>query len=950
MPFSPRPSFAAIAVSVCAIATALAMAGTAGAAPAGAEFDIDLQSASGARVASLVGSVGRSGSGFATTVPLAGARTLGMVRGENFRLRRNADGSISARGGLGSRLMIAVATGRQSAEAAGVLARATRGRRVAPVAGTGVSRTSAYRPAKGDVVIVMGSTGGPIRAALGRRYRLVSYSASRDSRAALLANPNRYARVAGILFGPRISASQIMGTNLARTFHNSGRFVAASGTPYALDRVLSPAHFSRLGRQPVVVRRATIALGASGHTRVQVRGPIYADVRAGRSGGAGRTGLGRPTLDAFNRASARRLNANLAAAEALTDGPRARRGHEMGTTSSTPTPPTLSATQTGLSYYSVQINQPIFAQISVPGALSFAGCGTSAAPTAQGQWAFSSPCPASTQTQTVEVDLTPLYTVSLVESNSEVASQSVNEASYTQVSSVSVGTGAMAAGTYDTTSQTVTPATWGALSQGESGFGLQWAQQYSSVQEAGLVLAQGVHQVLATCPSCTSTSGGSGATVAYTQQDSAPTQSVTQVSGGQSTSTNWDSTNSATSEWNVSANLGAFGSTPTGGISGGYSSSTSTSTSTGGGVTTSVDYTYSNWTTSPYATVAQAGGQQSPLVQYQTYSNQIPGASGQQAPAAQGVAYPASASGNQSGLISAPAQYGGQNGPGPGCSGLQSCAWSPAAAGVSSWPQPFGFGSFQNATGYAGASSTFFTVFGQGGTGQLAIGSVAPYAVDNLQFADQAIGTPTYTSTPTGVATAWTQLQILNQQSVQIATTAGGGSDTPTYQGTGIGSGITTYYDAQGAPVSNQEAGGYSTTGLDLCAPPVLTQQLWDSGCATNTSLQGTNPPANYSGAPPSITAPGATTSNGNLQVPPGTTLTCNPGTWSGAPTGYAYSWQQWNATFSIWQTISGATGATYTAPTTSGVAIECGVTATNSVGSASAYSPSALVVPTTVG
>ena len=77
-----------------------------------------------------------------------------------------------------------------------------------------------------------------------------------------------------------------------------------------------------------------------------------------------------------------------------------------------------------------------------------------------------------------------------------------------------------------------------------------------------------------------------------------------------------------------------------------------------------------------------------------------------------------------------------------------------------------------------------------------------------------------------------------------------------------------------------------------------------------------------------------------------GQTLTVTNGSWSGAPTSYAYAWEQCDANGGSCSAISGATAATYKPATTNvGHTLRAIVTATNGGGSAQATSaPSAVV------
>jgi hypothetical protein len=83
-----------------------------------------------------------------------------------------------------------------------------------------------------------------------------------------------------------------------------------------------------------------------------------------------------------------------------------------------------------------------------------------------------------------------------------------------------------------------------------------------------------------------------------------------------------------------------------------------------------------------------------------------------------------------------------------------------------------------------------------------------------------------------------------------------------------------------------------------------------------------------------------------------GKTLTASPGSWSGtAPIGYAYQWQRCDSGGQGCSPISGATGSTYTAGSADvGGTLEVTVTASNSVGAASASSaPTAVIVTASV-
>jgi hypothetical protein len=116
-----------------------------------------------------------------------------------------------------------------------------------------------------------------------------------------------------------------------------------------------------------------------------------------------------------------------------------------------------------------------------------------------------------------------------------------------------------------------------------------------------------------------------------------------------------------------------------------------------------------------------------------------------------------------------------------------------------------------------------------------------------------------------------------------------------------------------------------------------------DAYCETAVVLR-----ANATGAAPVNTvAPDMT---GTTTV--GQQVACTSGTWTGVPTPtFAYQWQQDESGDLVYANISGATATTYNLVTADAFNnIRCAVTATNSEGSATAYSDENLVDPLFVG
>lgn len=998
-----------------AAVVALALAGTAVAPSApGSAFELDLVSRStGARVASLSGTVGSSGRGFASIVPLSGASTVGMGRGEAAQARRLADGRLLVVGGLGTRVIIKPAADHRHAAGVGRLALTLNSGKAVRVGAVGMVSSSAFHPRPKQLVIVIGTSTGAVHDAMASRYRLVKYSPGTYSRQALLANPALYAKVAGLLVGNSVSRSALAKLDLARSLYNAGRWVATSGSPTALDQHMYVVAHAHLGTAGVMIRRATPALGGTSNAFMQVREPRIAYVRVGQA----RTG-------AYATPKRTQLNAAVSAGASDLQRSIARDEVSAGGGSST-----VTATETAGSgvpgggvasspaVLSIPVHQLLSIMVStptVPGVLSptftctktpSASGGTlnffPATPSAPQPGAPQQPaCPTPVTQQTVSLDYDPTYSVSLQVPpvNSQTPDvkapwlQAVSETTATSIDAVAQPSAAMGMGsTFNPNGGGyVQPATWGTLQswnyspgqsfergdhRSENGVliptcvanqpcsGL-WGTLYNTPQEAGLSLAEAVHSVTMACSGCVSTDPGDGpVSVAYNQLYSEPSYLGIELSGGSSTGSNWDTSTTTSTGWQVGGNLGSFGAIPTGGLSGGYNSSTAQTKSQGGQYSTSTSFSWANWVTNGTGQQPQDGSPAQAL--YTSISDNIPGAQGTAAPAAASLNFGQIASSGApaaAAYVASPGpQYGTLN-PGPAC--------FPATGPGPCLPQvsPTAWGSQMNAENFLQGSVSAFNV--DAGSSQLSLGTVVPYTMDNLFLADQMVNSnspflPINSCYPgangtTGCGNAvvpWgitllTQLQIVNMgQTVSAAQAQPNGQSqtivpgTPVYSpAPDLATSLTTYYNGAGQVLTG--AGGpsatgvrYTTLGLDLCSPAVLTAELWAAGCNNAPGLAG--PPATAPGAGPTITAAKGlitTSSKGQAQAATGTALTCNKGTWSGSPS-YAYQWKLWNATLQAWGNIAGATQSTYT-PTAPGYVL-CDVIATNRLGSDTGATPS---------
>ena len=983
-----------VAVAVAVVAAAIpsvALAGSTGA----VEIEADLTSPStGQRIATVDGSVGTNGRGYASIIPLSGAKGAGMVRGEAAQVLRRPDGSLVVAGGLGTRLYLAVNEHRATSAGWGRLALALHARHTVLVAASGVAWSAPYRPNRGQRVIVVGTSTGAVRTALSKRYQLVRYSPATYSRAALMRNPALYRTVAGVLLGQGVTAAQMNSLDLPRSFYNSGRWVATSGNPTALDQHMYVVAHAHLGRAGVIMRRATPRPGGTSNQFLQIREPHIVHVRVGHA----RTLAAKPdsaTMIAAQRMSQQHLATALARDEQAGQGTSAAHEQQSGGSAA---PPTVS-TSAGTAAMRVGVDQDLFVEVSAPswvavvaswlngnpvgtpGAVQCSSSPTQGTANPNATLNFlplSGTCPGSNGQidigqQLVNLDYNNQYVVSLLPGAGQgAAQQQVTEVS-SLIASAAGNSGAMAAGSYQIGQGLVQPATWGTLQwyndggtcNADTGCPPNFFQSvYSLPQESGLTLSQANHIIAMACTACTGTVGGT-ASLSFNPTNSSPLTVPNQVTTSGTVSSSWQNSATSSSGWSVTGNLGFFGTTPMGGVGGGYNSGTSSTTTTAGDVSVSTGYTYSNWANTP--SYQNPIGSYPASALYETYSQNIPNipANSIAGPAVQSVQFPAPALTNTGGIIPLASNYG-QNNPGPTC--LQNANGSPqymcgAALLAGVW------GSQWNALGYQQGSVSSFNVTASGGgnTAQpLAIGDVTPSTADSFTLSDQwtnngfcectsqaYVGGLQGSSDIPPVGVLFTELQVLDMD--QVTAAQGGTSSTPqagttsgsvqSNTGSGIAGSLTTYYGANGQVLSGVGSGSqkviYSTLGLDLCAPPVLTSSMWVGGCNKAPGLSG--PPATAAGAGPKITSPTTGSTSGQATSTLGSALTCKPGTWSGRPT-FSYQWQQWNATYSVWAPIAGATSSGYT-PTTPGYVL-CSVTAKNASGRATSASASVEMVP----
>ena len=602
----------------------------------------------------------------------------------------------------------------------------------------------------------------------------------------------------------------------------------------------------------------------------------------------------------------------------------------------------------------------------------------------------------TTLTQSSSVQFERLYTVSLAALGQGSYQQWVSETDNSQVNAVAVGSTppviqdlsggdepAVAPQTNPTGSSNVTDwfptAYYCGLGGGNSCSGFytgllqsqepwpnswtweapQWAGgPATNPQEAGFALGAGLHtaafdyqpqqgQALAATGMVLSTAATKPQATAAIQNTSGSTES---------NNSNWDSTVQS-STWsiggNVDASCEAADCEATGevsaSISGGYSSTTTTSSGSSQSDTyvTAGSQTMANWATTPYVDACS-----------RTSSGSATTISG---PCSAWLMNSVWFGENWTGYVPS---LGFTGYPAYGTPWLPNCASSgqscfvPGGTGASS-----GWGAGQNVTGLTTATVASYSLTpssqADGVTGGLVPGTVTPRDEDTIYLVNQANPGPLASVQAEVVSVMLSSLGA----SASVSCSGSCGGITATQQASNGVSAVNSTFTVAGTPVPS---GGSQLTmsDLDLCAPPVVTAELWTNGCDTDPSYNSV-PPQTWApipvcsgtqcsaGGTPLLTAAAPPTGG---QYPPytlpaGSQAVCGPGAWSAAQS-YAYQWFQWAAAKGQNAWVPVTTGVSPSSPNTLmppsnavGNIYLCQVTATGSGGSTTVYSPSFTVI-----
>jgi hypothetical protein len=143
-------------------------------------------------------------------------------------------------------------------------------------------------------------------------------------------------------------------------------------------------------------------------------------------------------------------------------------------------------------------------------------------------------------------------------------------------------------------------------------------------------------------------------------------------------------------------------------------------------------------------------------------------------------------------------------------------------------------------------------------------------------------------------------------------------------------------------PIPNATAATYSVSTNDLASTLRVTVAGRNGLGSATASSAPTGFVSGPAGAPVATAAPVV-----QGVVGPGATLTATTGTWTGAPTSFAYQWRRCNTTTSACVDVAGATTSTYTlAAGDSGSLLRVLVVATNAGGSGGAMSAQTAPAP----
>ncbi len=250
--------------------------------------------------------------------------------------------------------------------------------------------------------------------------------------------------------------------------------------------------------------------------------------------------------------------------------------------------------------------------------------------------------------------------------------------------------------------------------------------------------------------------------------------------------------------------------------------------------------------------------------------------------------------------------------------------WSgyPAATYTYQWQQCDAAGN--NCTTIGGATTTYVPVLGDGG--------------HTLRLAVTATNTAA-NATATSTQTAAVATPPVNTVLPSISGTVEQGKTLSSSTGTWLGTPTPTYtYQWQRC-----NAGGEACTTISGATASTYVLVVADGGDTIRVAVTATNSAAGVTATSAQTVLDGSAPVNTVAPTVSGTakqeyTVTGTTGTWSGAPTPtYTYQWQRCNGACA---NISGATATSYKATSTDvGYTLRIAVTATNSVGAATAYS-----------